>query len=1076
MEILFWKVFKNKYLFRLIFDDVKNQSIYSDQRRHMISKRIRFEQIQSLEWLIQKKQYNLLKDKLKSNQPIHITEQSIKRLFQDIKSIEIKSKLGKQIIEILKLLYHHKRDEMNTLDLIETSMIFNSKIALSTFLEIFNNTTDDSEDDDENNNENNNNNNKLSKELFDLGIINSSFECLKFIIENYSINYTESDLIKNALDSNEPDRMLEFIEIELKLDLKELINKYRDRKQSHIKCLSIYFLKSIRYKLLILENNFIIDKGDDGAHSQTISTTSSNFAAIMDGPNKNSFQEQEENSSNLDFNNLKAMLLERFDTTLKRTPIIESMKNVTTTNQLLELHKKHLDLQFISFNVINERVDDEIPTFLKSIFLTRNTLFHLIKLSCMYFNLDALNLYFKVSSSGCDLRFPDAVNVSSFNYNGINKLVQSETKIVEFINKAFEILSEKLLYEKDIFKIIVNVLLIKYDSNVIEAVLNNCLSFSSQFLSFILNDSINGDEVVRLIWKNPTIPIDNLLIVLSRKREPFRERGLSLFISNHTDQDKIKIFNNICKVDRILLKSKGLQPSLTKSYRKKLIEDYLQLNKKSLSNSINIFKQLDLDSIELKDEIISFLFKDFILNSIFNNDNDYDNGQEEEEEEEDKENKIKILNEIFTNISQVCGDGENQIVFSIDLSIIEKITIIFKILKNNFINIEIIKKSIEKGFSDELIIKLFQLSKECNSIIPKDIIFNSLLVDKRYFLVSNLIESFKESNGKIQYFTPSPFSLDPSFRESSLNVDRLFTNLKNKQFLSSKIPLGADWNLTSHNEFLLDFKSSNSIASCFFKRSDIFEHLIEFLDFSRFKSIYSLDHSFDEKIKKSLPSLIKANRLDLLQYYFPFIQFQSSNEVTPLIMLSIQLGNIQILNFFLNYPTFKNSEIQLDFQELFRESLKFCHFNIIKLLISTVSNSNNNKKNSLEINSNQICHLIINNRLEILKYLYKERLLGISDFQDFSLDTRTNSIISRKSLFATRLQKDNYTFFANYLYPIFISPSNIILPEKLFYFILKIKENDCLVFNEKKTKKIIEIRNNKRLEKLIKQKNKMKLT
>ncbi|EAL72536.1 hypothetical protein DDB_G0270372 [Dictyostelium discoideum AX4] len=129
-------------------------------------------------------------------------------------------------------------------------------------------------------------------------------------------------------------------------------------------------------------------------------------------------------------------------------------------------------------------------------------------------------------------------------------------------------------------------------------------------------------------------------------------------------------------------------------------------------------------------------------------------------------------------------------------------------------------------------------------------IYHNLSVDKRYFLVSNLIESFKESNCKIQYFTSSPFSLDPSFRESSLNVDRLFTNLKNKQFLSSKISLGADWNLTSHNEFLLDFKSSNSITSCFFKRSDIFEHLIEFLDSSRLKSIYSLDHSFDEKIKK----------------------------------------------------------------------------------------------------------------------------------------------------------------------------------------------------------------------------------
>ncbi|KAN0030210.1 hypothetical protein ACTA71_009971 [Dictyostelium dimigraforme] len=1062
MENLFWKVFKNKYLLRLIFDDVRNQIIYNDQRRHMISKRIKFEQIQSLEWLFQNKQYNLLKDKLKSNQPIHMTEQSIKKLFQEIKSIEIHSRHGEEIIEILKLLYENRKDEMNTVDLIETSMILNSTIALSTFLEIIYD------------NNNNNNNKPLPKDLIDLGIFNSSFECLKFIIEKYPselISYTESDLIRNASDSNEPDRMLEFIENNLKLDLNVLINKYKDRKQSHIKCLSIYFLKSTRYKLLILENNFILDRDDDGAHNQTISTTSSNFAAIMDGPNKNSFQEQEENSSNLDFNYLKVMLLERFDIVSKRKPIIDSLKDIKTIDELLELHKKHLDLQFVTFNVINDRVD-EISTFLKTVFLTRNTLFHLIKLSCMYFNLDALNLYFKVVSSGSDLRFPDAVNVSSFNYNGINKLIGSEAKIIEFINKTMEKLSERHLYENDIFKILVNVLLIKYDKKVIEAVLNNCKSFNSQFISFILNDSFNGDEVVRLIWKNPMIPIDNLMIILSRKKEPFRERGLSLFISNHTDEDKIKILNNICKIDKILFKSQKLQPSLTQIYRQRLIEDYLRLNKGSISNSINIYKQLDIESIGLKDEIISFLFKDYILNSLFNNDDDDD---------DDKNEKIKILNEIFSIILEVVNNNQNKIFFSIDQTIIEIITIIFKTLKNDSINIEIIKKSIENGFPDQLILKLFQLSKEVYTIIPKDIIFNALLKDKRYFLVRDLIESFKESNGTIQYFSPSPFSLDPNFRESSLNIDKLFLNYKNKLVLSSRIPFGADWNSTD-NGFLLDFNTSNSIDSCFFKRSDVFQHLIEFADFNRFKSIFSIDQSFDEKIKKSLPSLIKANRLDLLQYYFPFIQFQSSKEVIPLVMLSIQLGNIQIFNFFINHSlnaTTKNCEIseimKLDFHDLLKESLKCGHLNIIKSLISTINNigggGGKSEMDSLEININQLCHLIIYNKVEIIKYLYEERLLGVSDFKDFTLETRSNSIVSKRTSFVTRSQRDSFTFYANYLYPIFISPSSIILSEKLFDLIYKIKFEN----RERHTNKIMEIRNNKKMEKLIKQKNKMKL-
>ncbi|EAL70532.1 hypothetical protein DDB_G0273369 [Dictyostelium discoideum AX4] len=86
IEILFWKVIHNKYLFNLIFQHIHKtnwikQPTISDPTNGFM--RLKFKYITSLEWMIKNKQYQLLICKLKSKQEmIDITQHGIELLFK----------------------------------------------------------------------------------------------------------------------------------------------------------------------------------------------------------------------------------------------------------------------------------------------------------------------------------------------------------------------------------------------------------------------------------------------------------------------------------------------------------------------------------------------------------------------------------------------------------------------------------------------------------------------------------------------------------------------------------------------------------------------------------------------------------------------------------------------------------------------------------------------------------------------------------------------------------------------------------------------------------------------------------
>ncbi|KAN0018397.1 hypothetical protein ACTFIU_011013 [Dictyostelium citrinum] len=82
-EILFWKVFHNKFIFNIIIDQISNHQLeYERIELYKIGNRIKFKEIQSLKFMVSKKQFELLKCKLKHNDFILYNRESIDHLIR----------------------------------------------------------------------------------------------------------------------------------------------------------------------------------------------------------------------------------------------------------------------------------------------------------------------------------------------------------------------------------------------------------------------------------------------------------------------------------------------------------------------------------------------------------------------------------------------------------------------------------------------------------------------------------------------------------------------------------------------------------------------------------------------------------------------------------------------------------------------------------------------------------------------------------------------------------------------------------------------------------------------------------
>ncbi|KAK5579433.1 hypothetical protein RB653_009116 [Dictyostelium firmibasis] len=125
-EILFWKVFKNVVVRNLIFQVMSEQVIeYDDIKKNYIGNRVKFSNMISLGWMSKKKLWNILKDKLISNQYIRINKKELTKFF----------KYCNEDLESIKLLYALKRDEINLIiNPINESIENENQLALKYFI------------------------------------------------------------------------------------------------------------------------------------------------------------------------------------------------------------------------------------------------------------------------------------------------------------------------------------------------------------------------------------------------------------------------------------------------------------------------------------------------------------------------------------------------------------------------------------------------------------------------------------------------------------------------------------------------------------------------------------------------------------------------------------------------------------------------------------------------------------------------------------------------------------------------------------------------------------------------------
>ncbi|KAM9959901.1 hypothetical protein ACTFIW_009064 [Dictyostelium discoideum] len=130
LEILFWKVFKNKYIFNEIFYQIHNNEWieYDQPIKYNVYNRCKFGNTHSLQIMIDNDLLPLIKDKIKHGDHIDIDRYSIKDLFsklsteQPIKNNNNNNNKNKykdeDYLEIIELFMKHRRDEFEITDLI----------------------------------------------------------------------------------------------------------------------------------------------------------------------------------------------------------------------------------------------------------------------------------------------------------------------------------------------------------------------------------------------------------------------------------------------------------------------------------------------------------------------------------------------------------------------------------------------------------------------------------------------------------------------------------------------------------------------------------------------------------------------------------------------------------------------------------------------------------------------------------------------------------------------------------------------------------------------------------------------
>ncbi|KAK5574960.1 hypothetical protein RB653_010215 [Dictyostelium firmibasis] len=236
-EECFWKVFHNKFLFNRIIQHIGidniNENVNEQNGEELIEDNNHsnnFKDISSLEIIIEKKQWNNLKDKIKNNQFIRMEKSSLNILYSVCKDKDI-----------FRSLYNNSCLSMEIVDPIFYSAKNNNHISLQLFIEEFNLP--------------------IYPSTLEFAILNSSLKTIQFLINslikrNIEIDYSFKkraliNSFKNYKSSIKSDYVTEYLLENKELLLAPSIDIVKIPIQ---KCLN---LKKFQTKQLIFQNSYM---------------------------------------------------------------------------------------------------------------------------------------------------------------------------------------------------------------------------------------------------------------------------------------------------------------------------------------------------------------------------------------------------------------------------------------------------------------------------------------------------------------------------------------------------------------------------------------------------------------------------------------------------------------------------------------------------------------------------------------------------------------------------------------------------------------------------------------------------
>ncbi|KAM9971985.1 hypothetical protein ACTFIW_011975 [Dictyostelium discoideum] len=232
-EILFWKVFHNKYLFNLIFEIMENSELFNNNEINFLlheEKRIKFKYIYSLKWMIKNSQFQLLKSKLINNEYVYITNTSIKHLFR-LYLIDESEYNGNNRIQLLKQ-SRLKKDNIISIKI----ELFKEILKLILEKRDYKSLYDDDDD-----------------TVIEIALSNGSYEVIKILFE--SLNY-----IKNKNNNkNYGDNEAKIINKTFESHIMDLMGgKFSDGTTFSLPCISKNRIHAVTLESIMLDHLILI--------------------------------------------------------------------------------------------------------------------------------------------------------------------------------------------------------------------------------------------------------------------------------------------------------------------------------------------------------------------------------------------------------------------------------------------------------------------------------------------------------------------------------------------------------------------------------------------------------------------------------------------------------------------------------------------------------------------------------------------------------------------------------------------------------------------------------------------------